>query len=356
MMNQTHLVLVCRALFTLPALMSASYLRRKMPAEQRGSNQQAAMPMGCIVSDMLWGTKMPLPRSDDRSKGQSSTAESIGSYIDAKLAVYKAASRKAARRRDYGAELKRLNCEPLVYQKNVWRTPTVEECAAYEDAAFAALSTSHYTYAANPSAVQPLCGRPAALKLPPREFNLAMGDDRSRSELLKQLNAAHELPDGRRFRAEEAQLRACAAEAENKLTRQKLRHVAGDKRELSRQLRDVEDGTEQLKHVSSLLPCYRCSRVFRTCSGVGCECYFDCADDDCVECWLNVGHEVQRPGRGVTKDEMQPCNRVVVAESSMVVSWMSPLDDRGFPPLGNWKRQSGSRSTRHSSHSRERNI
>ena len=111
--------------------------------------------MGCIVSDMLWGTKMPLPRSDDRSKGQSSTAESIGNYIDAKLAVYKAASRKAARRRDYGAELKRLNCEPLVYQKNVWR-------------------------------------------------------------------------------------------------------------------------------------------------------YFDCADDDCVECWLNVGHEVQRPGRGVTKDEMQP--------------------------------------------------
>ena len=209
--------------------------------------------MGCIVSDMLWGTKMPLPRSDDRSKGQSSTAESIGSYIDAKLAVYKAASRKAARRRDYGAELKRLNCEPLVYQKNVWRTPTVEECAAYEDAAFAALSTSHYTYAANPSAVQPLCGRPAALKLPPREFNLAMGDDRSRSELLKQLNAAHELPDGRRFRAEEAQLRACAAEAENKLARQKLRHVAGDKRELSRQLRDAEDGTEQLKHVSSLL-------------------------------------------------------------------------------------------------------
>ena len=103
-------------------------------------------------------------------------------------------------------------------------------------------------------------------------------------------------------------------------------------------------------------PCYRFSRVFRACSGVGCECYFDCADDDCVVCWLNVGHEVQRPGRGVTKDEMQPCNRVVVAESSMVVSWMSPLDDRGFPPLGNWKRQSGSRSTRHSSHSRERNI
>lgn len=72
-----------------------------LPKDRRCEKSGA---LACVVTDVLWGRTRTLPRRDDRSAGQASTAEAVGARMLSYLHSYNM-KRERSRRSD---ELKRL--------------------------------------------------------------------------------------------------------------------------------------------------------------------------------------------------------------------------------------------------------